>query len=273
VVSYYRVIQYVPDPVTDERINVGVVTYGDGSIRTKFLKDLRRARQFGGGSDLGFVRDFAHALGNFAPSGHQLELPQAHAEVEMLLNAATRWVNSIQLTEPKTSVLKPDELLLETSGRFLKEPPTSRRRFRDRSHAVRLAAGQIRAALDQKLGDQAQSLFKRNIPVTGHFDQHRFDVGVGNGKVYFTAQAMSFEGPETIERDKEIRATAWTIEDVKELHKDLAVGIVALPPKTHSKEFDRAVSLFQALGAEVVDEKGVVGWADSKVNDVAVEIG
>ncbi|HQU44959.1 MAG TPA: DUF3037 domain-containing protein [Pirellulales bacterium] len=35
--SFYSVVQYVPDAVRDERINIGVLTFGDGRVRHLFV--------------------------------------------------------------------------------------------------------------------------------------------------------------------------------------------------------------------------------------------
>jgi Protein of unknown function (DUF3037) len=56
--GYYSVVQYLPDPVTDERVNIGVITYGDGGIRCRFLRTWTRVRMFGG-EDVSFLREFA----------------------------------------------------------------------------------------------------------------------------------------------------------------------------------------------------------------------
>jgi len=44
--------------VIDERINTGVIVFGDGRLQTRFLRDWRRVRQFGS-EDITFLLDFA----------------------------------------------------------------------------------------------------------------------------------------------------------------------------------------------------------------------
>ena len=46
--SSYTVIQYHPDPLAQECLNIGVIAYGGGEIRSHFISDWRRVRQFGG---------------------------------------------------------------------------------------------------------------------------------------------------------------------------------------------------------------------------------
>src|SRR5690242_14116669 len=112
--SHYIVVSYVPDPVIEEKINIGVVVYGDGAIRSRFVRNWQRARQFGVG-DIRFLQDFAKKLDN----GRELSLPLAGGSDVQLLSAeglqriAGRWINSIQLSQPKASLKSVDELLAE----------------------------------------------------------------------------------------------------------------------------------------------------------------
>jgi len=120
--SHYTVVQYVPDPATDERINVGVLTYGDGQIRCRFLRDWRRVEQFGG-EDIGFLRDLARDIQTAAGAQPTLfAMPGAgRLDEETLRRMIGRWRNSVQFTPTRASLLKPAELLDDVAGRFLRE--------------------------------------------------------------------------------------------------------------------------------------------------------
>ena len=57
--SHYSIVQYVPDPIADERINVGVIATGEnGTVRVRFLGHWQRVHQFGRG-DVSFLQEFA----------------------------------------------------------------------------------------------------------------------------------------------------------------------------------------------------------------------
>src|SRR5215204_5185211 len=103
--SRYSVIQYLPDPATDERINFGVLAYGGGEAYARFVRDWRRIRGFGGQDTL-FLREFARDVE--ASTSSQGRLPLFGAETldpdELILSVGT-WKNSIQLTEPRASTL------------------------------------------------------------------------------------------------------------------------------------------------------------------------
>ncbi|MBD2774779.1 DUF3037 domain-containing protein [Iningainema tapete] len=58
MVSRYSIIQYVPDPIADERINIGVVVFNEDAVKSRFLTNWERVRLFGM-EDIDFLKDFA----------------------------------------------------------------------------------------------------------------------------------------------------------------------------------------------------------------------
>src|SRR5579871_518087 len=195
--SYYTIVRYVPDPIADERVNFGVIVFGDGSVQSKFLRDWRRVRGFGRG-DIEFLKQFAHDVES--RTADQLALPDVGRPVD---EAAIRemiggWVNSIQFAEAKASLLSAAELLQDVADRYLLMVPPVRKRPRDRRAAARFAATEVTKVLAERVGREvAESLVKRNQPVQGRVDQHQFDVIVENSQVYFTAHGLSFEGKQS----------------------------------------------------------------------------
>src|SRR5579859_2945783 len=77
--SFYSLIQYAPNPVSGEAVNFGIVTFGEGGVRCRFVQDWRRVRNFAGGKDIRalqlFARDVQLAVG---------EQPSLPAENERL---------------------------------------------------------------------------------------------------------------------------------------------------------------------------------------------
>jgi hypothetical protein len=183
--SYYSVIQYVPDPVRDERINFGVVTFSGNKIRTRFVNDWWRVERFGQ-KKIGFLKDFARQLQDAEDGSGDMD----EAEIRRI---AGRWMNSIQFSEPRGSLLDLDKLLDDVGARFLYERET-RQRARDRRLAIGLAADAIGNALEDLGGKQARRLLKREEPVQGKIEPHRFDLAVVNGRPLMAAEGFSFEG-------------------------------------------------------------------------------
>jgi hypothetical protein len=112
VASFYVVVQYVPRPIAEERINVGVLAFaaeGDPTIHRRFLADWRRVEAFGDG-EIGFLRDFAR---DFDARGWTPDL---------IRRASREWAGCIQLTAPRASTLPAAELLDRIARDMLVEP-------------------------------------------------------------------------------------------------------------------------------------------------------
>src|SRR2546427_238547 len=130
--NYYSVVQYVPDPTRDERINVGIVVASeDGTIgRAKFPKDWSRVRQFGR-EDVTFLRDFANSLERDLRAQLQLMPNGERWHLDSLQRFSAEWQNSIQISEPRVSSLSPEQLVDEMYERLVKEPPPRHHAFKD----------------------------------------------------------------------------------------------------------------------------------------------
>ncbi len=122
MVSRYSVIQYVPDPIANERINIGVVAFDNNTVLTKFVKKWERVRNFGG-EEISFLKDFAHRMENGAKDGLLFpgDEPNGVPNQERLLKIAQGWMNSIQFTEPRGSLNTVNDLLEDIASTYLHE--------------------------------------------------------------------------------------------------------------------------------------------------------
>jgi Protein of unknown function (DUF3037) len=270
--SFYTVVQYVPDLVADERVNVGVLVFQDNLIRSHFLRSWKRVQAFGG-EDVTFLRDLAQRVKEW--SSDQLTLPGTKPGLglneEALMRLAAEWRNTVQFTPPRASILAPDELLTDVASQFLREQVRQKPRFRDRPAAAKLAATKLRYALQARLGEQAKAMLKRNIRIPGALDEHLFDVTVMNGDIRLAAHALSFEGPHTPALEREVKASAWAVDDIRKRRGDLELAVVALPPRTRSKAYDQAAHVIRELGATFVAEQEADAWANLMAELVAAE--
>ena len=106
--GHYSIVQYLPDAVRGERINIGVVAFADGELRWRFLRDWHRVRQFGS-PDVHYLQQLASEFSRF--DEQQLRDVIAHR----------RGLDIIQFTEPAGSLLELDEILDQSARRFLVE--------------------------------------------------------------------------------------------------------------------------------------------------------
>jgi hypothetical protein len=119
-------------------------------------------------------------------------------------------------------------------------------------------------AVEQQTPDGAENLVKANQFLQGKLDKHRLDVVLANGKLLAALNALSFEISESEHLEREIQVTAWTIDDIRKLHRKLPLAIYMLPPLENkvSRSYNRATRLFEDLHADVVtSERAMQAWA------------
>jgi hypothetical protein len=271
--SRYSVIQYVPDPIADERINVGILVFDDHRVATVFLNQWERVRCFGM-EDLQFLRLFerdmqeAASLGFLFPGDEENGKPRH----ERLLKVANSWMNSIQFTEMRGSLATVDQLLQELPALFLKEPLVKqKRKLRDRQGAAKLAKMSVRNVLKRQFKFQEVSkLLDPAHELMGHRQSHRFDVTVMNGKPYLSAHGISYE---VASPDATTDAVAWMIADVRQANATVPLGILMLPPQPNTfersilqKKYERKKEIYEEMGAIVLGENELEDWTTEQLS-------
>ena len=232
--SQYSIIQYVPNPIADERINIGVLAFDENLVKVSFLNNWQRVKDFGG-ERIDFLQDFAETMQAQAKNG-LLFLGDENNNIpkqDRLLKLSNHWMNSIQFSEPRGSLKDVEQVLNDSVNKFLVDinPPQQKR---DRQAAAKFATRHVRKVLTKRLGKKAKQLVKPDYSISGHYTQHKFDVAVANGKPYFIAQGISFEVKvsETL-----TNSISFMITDVKKDFENLSLGIVALPPKPDQNNY------------------------------------
>jgi hypothetical protein len=272
-ISYYAVVRYVPDPVRDERINIGVVVAsGTGEfIGARFAHDLQRAKSFGA-EDVGFLKDFAKTLDDLTIQPRlRLKLGGAPEwDVQTLRTFHERWGNSIQFSEPRAAQEpEPDKLLEAVFARYVSAPRQREHRVRDRRWVVAQAVEHLRAEARERFPEEEVShIIKRSQQITGAFDSHTFPLLLQRDGSAHAVEALSFEGEDTDKLAREVDATAWTIDDVRKAKPDLPITILTLE-KEESNQFLRAARIYVALHANVVTSRDLGEWAQHAVRALA----
>ena len=270
--SRYSVIQYVPNPIADERINIGVLAFDDQDVKVKFLSRWNRVSCFGPSSDLLVIKDFATRMREATENGLLFpgDEPSDTPRHERLAKISKGWINSIQFTAPRGSLEPLDALLEDVIETYLMEPSEKTRRLRDRQTAARVTTSKIRHALQQVYdSDRAKELLKEDFEIRGRHQPHTFDVTVANGRPIFSAHGISFE----VQTPEHLRESlAWKITDIKEAKPDFPLAIVALPPVPETSDYARLENLYRStmktytdLGAEVLEEEKIEKWASDRL--------
>ena len=229
---YQVIIQYVPDSVTDERINIGVSVLADGKAVTHFLTDWTRVRNFAN-RDVSFLKDLVHESKKWD-----------ECTVRRLSKG---WLGPIQFSDPLGTLLPPEEALLDGLRRYLFERTIETRGYRDKCTLVTSVRKNVRSVLGQFWGAKGKALLKCK-------------------EVAIAVQGVSFEGPENKALGKEIWSTAWLILNVRKQIPDFPIGVVVAPPllAVHGDMYSKATTEFERLGADVMRESEILEWTSDK---------
>jgi hypothetical protein len=268
MVTKYSVVRYLPNPLSGEMINVGVIAWGEGKIAARFAKDWRRAKAFGR-EDISFLRDFVEQVEASAQVQQQLLAFGSNAlDANQLEQFVKDWGNSIQFSELRTSLRSPEEVISEISSVYLPVLPHHSQKGRTRRAAALLALHRVSQVLFDFRGPEASDLIKKEHGIQGKVDEHQFDVVVANGRPFLAAQGLSFEKSFTRTVQKDVDATAWAIDDVRKTHKHLPVAILALTPGAACPPAERARKIFRALNADMISEKQMDGWVKKRIKSL-----
>lgn len=272
--SKYSIVQYVPNPIADERVNIGVVTFDEDKVCVQFLKNWDRVRSFGTGN-IDFLRDFAKQMKEAASSGLLFpgDEPDGTSKDERLTKVARGWINSIQFTEPRSSLDSAQNLLEDIIQDYLIEPATQKPNFRDRQAAARLTVSQIKKVIERRLGAEAKERLKTSYPVRGSHREYDFDAVFANGNPYFAAHSISFE----VRVPPEIQnSISWMIADVKKHDPQFPLAIIALPPRADSANrkyldiYQQTTSTYAEQGANVLTENQIEPWVEKNLEGLPI---
>jgi len=274
MVSRYSIIQYVPNPVADERINIGVLAFDDDSVLVRFLSSWTRVSCFGKHSEVPTLKEFARKMKETAKAGLLFPGDDTNGKRrhERLLKVSNSWLNSIQFTEPRGSLETVDILLEEVAQNYLLETEHPSH-LRDRQVAARITTSHIRNLLKQRFGpEKAQELLRTDYKLRGNYKPHKFDVTVARTNPFFAAHAISFEVKTT---EKVVDSLAWMISDVKGHSPNFPLAVVMLPPPGNTPNrqqlerlYKTTVHTYQDLGAKVLEEHQVDSWVSGQLEAV-----
>jgi hypothetical protein len=269
----YTIVQYLPDPLAGECINIGVIVFGAGQLLARFLDNWERVEAFANYADISFVREFAEQFQEVDPEqlGLQLIAPLESITAETIQSLTTRWIHSIQLTPPGFSIKDPGQLMETLAPRYLKTATAVRSQAptgRPRQTAAKFAASALERAVREKNYDIT---VRRKHLLSGGINSYRFDAVAMNGQPYVAAQGFSFEVSDQNELERNVDALGFAVADVRDRFPDLPIGIVALRRRQDEEKepYLRALSLFGYYKVRMLDEQDAVVWAAESLTERA----
>lgn len=277
--TFYSIVQFVPDTIADERMNIGVIVFSNGYVLSRFLHRWDRVKCFAQ-ADIDYLKEFTSWIGEAMASSTSGNLPltlpgipvSGRPNEETIRRIASEWSNSIQVTTPQPSLEDPQILLDRLAKRHLVEGQTAshRRKFRSKKVAAALTLKNVRTAVANELGDElGRQLVRRGYPISGRIiPSVKIDVAVANGRIFSLSQALSFETPDMRELERQTQHAIYTLKDISETGENIRLDVVVLPPIPGQSSYQEAYEQFSALprmceeiGAGVVTDRSLPQWA------------
>ncbi len=259
--SNYTIVQYRPDPASDERLNIGVIAWDADGAHAVFVETWERVRSFGG-CDVSFLRELAQSMQGRLADG--LALPDDGLTDELREQLIGELGHSVQLTPARGAEEEAPQLVSSLAARFLYSPPPRAKPARGRRTATSHAYRAIKAAVDARKPSGAARRVHLHRNLEGKLGAHQFDVVLANGKPLAAVNALSFEVASKRDLQREVDATAWALDDVRHLDEALPLAVFVLPPTNSGAEqvFRSASKVFKGLGAKLLDDDPAMArWA------------
>jgi hypothetical protein len=269
----YSLIQYVPSPVRDERINVGVIVTGEEPewFGSRLLTRTHRGRlkRLGFAGTFSFLDDLNRELADSAVTHDQLAIPRSRPwNADAVESALADWANTVQLSAPRAAIHDRPQVLLDALyAELVADPAEPRHRARDRRWIRSRALTGLRQGLESVPGFDFDAHVRTKVRIAGALEQHDFDIELLNGQPIRLIQGLALEG--VSKRDREIEALAWTIDDVQ---KTSATPISVLSVGGGAA-FNRARHIYEGLGAQVVGEPEFDAWLEQASTGLRVAVG
>lgn len=274
-VTRYSIVQSVPDPIANERINVGVIVVGsDATIHVRTLSSWKRVECLVQ-DDISYIREFMEGLERLSIHA---ALPAQSSftdwEPETDIN---RWLlpyieeagNLIQFTALQPSLEEPIELADRLARQYLKEQERSRRVVVDKNAVVHRATGAIRNALASRVGgSKARGIVQTHVVTPGKLSKHlHLDIAVKNGHLYAGCQALSFQTLTYRELEQQASSAILSLNDLRQRDGDVVLNLVVAFPQQGVREFDarrwllnEVESSCRNIEVSVVDSAGPNDW-------------
>jgi hypothetical protein len=265
MISHYSVVQYVPSPLADERINIGVIAWDEARLSAKFLSNWKRVQSFGH-EDIGYVREFVGRATAALNSGASPDMFKTAPvlDVSQLEKMIGTWHHSIQFTSPRASTKTPEALIADVGPMFLPLPPADHHMPRSRRTAAKIAAKQLQTAIAQRDPKYVSKILRTNLSLKGACSSHELPVALANGHLITGMETLSFEIKEHKTLELEFDAVCWTCVDVKKKHRNAQLAVFALVPKRKSELFQKAGKVLRKLEVALITEGSLGVWADKQ---------
>ena len=235
----YTVVQYVPDPVADERVNVGIIAWNETEIKLHFVSDFKRAQRLGNVSMLPAIDQVKDYL---------LEIeaqPFDGSTAERIKTMVQESYNLIQFRPISITRSAPSAAVVELSSTFLKEQNRAVARTRRGSAWVNnLFIRKAETVVQKVWGSTAATvdidhIFKPHASIEGDLTQHKTSFALQNGVLRLVGLADSMETQVSAEKQGKVMFDA---QDLRRANRNVLMTCLLLPPRDPN---ERAIETYR----------------------------
>lgn len=260
--NYYSIIQYVPDPIANERMNIGVLVFSGRNVKVQFVSNWSRARNFRR-EDIAYLRDFEKQVLMLTGSQQELEeiTGRTKFDEKKIRQIIDTYERSIQFSKPKVSLEEANTLLNYLTDRFLYHPEFVPQN-RPRTTAIKETKRELEMAFMNEIDRTAKKYVQSKVQIAGVLESHEYNVGIVNGRPYLGAQGFSFEVQETKRVEKDLEALFYSFDDVRQESENIPLAFVVFPPGDNSSDlYERGQDVCRQLKVEMVPENRFRKWS------------
>jgi len=249
--SKFAVVQFSPDPLAEEKMNIGVVVWDEERARVRFVERWNRLKRFAG-PQLGLAKDFVDV---FEKDLDRLSGKSVGEEIEKMVGDLN---HSVQLTPARGSLESADDLIERLAVRYLPQGPQRRKRRRNRPNrrsAAATAQRALREAVEKQLPDRVDELVHARQAIAGQLQHHEFDAVLANGKTRAAINGLSLAVGNRQSMQRDVDVIAWALDDVRKKFPRLPLAVYVIKPATADGRavFETAQQTYAGLNAQLID--------------------
>lgn len=282
---HFTIVQYVPDPLADERINIGVIVLDD-DVHYDFLSKWSRAKSFGRidhsySRAIQFKEELEELCLGMMPAT-QLSIPEmmptSKKAVDIVKEMVESWSHVIQFTRLRPSKEPAEVLLARLSDRYLRQSPTKERVGKSKPQVTSAVTAAIRNVIRGSDHLSRKLEIEHKFPLPGlalpeiPTDFSANEKAEGMETTRASGFSVSFQIADRREIEAQFKDSILKINDIKlaRVSKEPVVAIAPPLPQTNDARvrlYDDLMSIAKRAGISVIRLDEAEDWAYSTLHE------
>ncbi len=242
----YTVVKFIPDPVKDERVNIGVIVLGDdGSCKSKFVKNFNFIKKIYSISDVDLLE---FVLSNY-------DYNKSKQDVNLLQKLYENSIRDHRIKVESPRAINSNSILVAVDELFLQMISIPEKQHI--SNALTDLDNKITKILYKKIKMQRRFV-KRHHCVSGKKTNSKYDYVFMNGHVTNILQRISFD---ILNKDHALQKVKSFVYDSIDIHEKLdnitCVAYVPTPKKICEQHVEAVEVLKSSKYCTLVDDNSL----------------